>query len=121
LARIDVDGKGRGAAATPLITIGLGDYVELGAGPILGKTFGAYLGSSFFVLKNAWKPLLTVGLPVFASMGPRPGVHSAAGLQWDPLRHFGVMLEAGIEYFPNAQVGYDKLIFVPSAGVQGRL
>jgi hypothetical protein len=121
LARVDVDGKGRGAAATPLVTMGLGDYVELGAGPMLGRTLGAYVGSSFFVLKNAWKPLLTLGLPIFASNGPRPGVHGAAGLSWDPHRHFGVLVEAGIEYFPNAQMGYDKLLFVPSAGVQGRL
>ena len=50
-----------------------------------------------------------------------PGAHGSAGVQWDPIRHFGVFVDAGVAAFPSPPAGYQKVVFVPSIGVEPRL
>jgi hypothetical protein len=62
-----------------------------------------------------------VAVPIFVVGGVHPGVRTAMGVEWDPLPHLGVFVEAGIAAFPDPPQGFQKVIFVPSIGVEPRL
>jgi hypothetical protein len=42
-------------------------------------------------------------------------------VQWDPVRHVGLFVDVGMAAFPSAPEGFQKIVFVPSVGVQPRL
>jgi len=120
LARLDVDGThGDGGIGLAALTWGLG-LADIAIGGMLGSNKGLYVGANVFLLRGALKPLLTVGAPIFFVEGARPGVHGAAGLEWDISRHVGFLVEAGVQHYPSVPDGFDKTAFVPSAGAQGR-
>lgn len=119
--RTDIDWKFRGAVAVPGLTYGVGDHVEFAAAALLGRDKGFWAGASAYVLKGIVKPMFTAGTHVFFVDGPRPGVHAAAGLQVDPLRHLGFFISTGVTYFPKPPEGYEQVGFLPSVGAQGRL
>jgi len=66
-----------------------------------------------------------VGVPIVISDGAKPGIHAAGGLEWNFTRNFAAFVLVGVEVFPTAQstatVKYEKVIFVPSLGLQARL
>jgi hypothetical protein len=120
IARGDVDVLHAGAVAAVGPTFGLTD-VDLAVLALLGRHQGVEPGATVYVLRGRWKPMVSFGVPIFFVDGARFGVRGAAGLQWDPLRHLGVFLQAGAAYFPSLPVAYTGVSFLPSAGIQGRL
>ncbi len=121
ILRADIDGQSKGVVAVPGLSFGLGDYVEVSAAALLGKSKGLEPGATVLFLQGALKPMLSVAVPIFFVDGARPGVHASAGLEWDPSRHVGLFVAAGVAAFPNAPMGFDKVVFVPSVGVQPRV
>lgn len=120
-ARLDIDPLHGGVRTAVGLTVGLFDHVELGASVLIGSTAGFELQATGFVLTGAWKPLVNAGVPFFFVDGAHAGIRGAGGVQWDVSRHFGVFAQIGGAYFPNAQTGYARAIFLPAAGVQGRI
>jgi hypothetical protein len=121
IARADVDGQRAGVVPAVGLSFGLGDYVEINTEALIGRSKGVEPGVTGFILRGAWKPRVSVGVPMFFMSGVHPGVRGAAGVQWDPLRNLGVFLELGAAAFPGAPAGYDKVVFVPSLGLQPRI
>ena len=121
VARADVDGKMRGAVAALGASYGLGSLVELQAAGLVGRDKGAELGAAFYLMRGTWKPVAYVGVPVFFVEGVSPGVHGALGLHVDPSRNLGAFLLVGVATFMNVPEDRDATVFVPSAGIQGRL
>lgn len=120
-ARVDVDPIHLGVRALPGLTLGLGDHFEIGASAILGRDMGVEPQVTAFILSGALKPLINIASPVFVTGGVHVGARAAAGLQWDPVRHFGAFLQIGGAYFFNVPDGYSKLVLLPSAEIQARL
>jgi hypothetical protein len=122
VVRVDSDVVYRlGARFAPGLTFGLGDFFEIGASALIGRTMGFEPQATLFILKGAWKPLVNAGVPVFVSDGVIVGARGAAGLQWDPIRHFGIFVQLGGAYFFNPPEGFARALLLPSGGVQGRL
>ncbi|MFO0756421.1 MAG: hypothetical protein U0359_08015 [Byssovorax sp.] len=121
IARADIQGLGRGVVPALGLSYGIGDHLEVQACALVGRDKGFEPSMELFFLRGAWKPLVSVGVPIFFVDGARPGIHGDAGVQWDPLHHFGVFAQVGGAFFPSVPVGYNKLVFVPSVGVQARL
>jgi hypothetical protein len=119
--RADISGKGRGAVVVPGVSFGLGRYVELAAGALIGSTQGFWAGGSVFLMRGAFKPLVSVGVPVFFADGARPGVQGSLGMQWDPAKHLGFFVLVGVTQFFSVPDGNDKTVFVPAVGMQARL
>ncbi|MEZ4300798.1 MAG: hypothetical protein R3B70_38035 [Polyangiaceae bacterium] len=126
--RADIDPQLRGMAATIGLSYGIGPYFEVAAGAVLGANSGFFADAKGYLLRGAWKPLALAGVEAFVvNDGVYPGLHGAAGLQWDPVRHFGVMAAIGVLWLPETpavpddEPSYEPLYFVPSIGVQGRL
>jgi hypothetical protein len=123
--RGDVDGKFRGAVATVGVTYSPLFWLEVSLAGNLGPTFGFEPGVTGYILRGTWRPLVAVGVPIMFSDGARPGIHAAGGLEWNFTRNFAAFLLVGVEVFPTAQstptVKYEKVIFVPSLGLQARL
>lgn len=130
IARADVDGTKPGVAPALGLAFGIGDHVEINAAAVIGKRAqAAEPGMTVLFLKGAWKPRLSVGVPVFFLHGDMqlpglrvaPGVHGAAGLEWDPSRHLGLFVDVGVVGLPSMPAGYQKVIFVPAIGIEPRL
>jgi hypothetical protein len=119
--RLDIDGEGRGAVVVPGASFGLGDYVEVGAGGLIGRDKGVWLGGRLFALTGALKPGLLLGTPIFFVSGARVGLEATAGLVWDPSRHFGISVDFGIVHFLSTPEGYAATLPLASAGVLTRL
>lgn len=120
VARVELDDRLRGAAVALGAGLGLGDHVEAGIVALVGPNAGVEPEASLFVLTGAWKPLVGIGVPIFFKDGARPGGELRAGLAWDPIRAFGARVALGVDYFPNAPAGIDKVAVVPSLGVDLR-
>jgi hypothetical protein len=121
IARADIEGQGRGVAAAIGLSYGVGDHVELGVAALVGKEQGAEPGGTVLLLRGTFKPIVSVGVPIFFVDGARPGVRGGAGLEWDPSRDFGVSVQAGVAVFPGAPEGYESVVFVPSVGIHPRM
>jgi hypothetical protein len=120
--RVDSDLVHRlGVRFAPGLTYGLSHFVEVGASALVGRTMGFEPQATLFILHGAWKPLVNAGVPVFIVDGVTLGIRGAAGLQWDPFRHFGLFMQLGGVYFFNSPDGYARALLVPSGGLQGRL
>ena len=123
IARLDVDPLHPGARAALGLTFGLGESFEIGASALLGKDVGVEPQLTFFVLgRSAYKPLVNVGAPIFFFADRAyPGIRGALGFQWDLNRHLGAFLLVGGAYFPEVPEDWARAIFLPAAGLQGRL
>jgi PEGA domain len=121
LARADIDPVHGGAVLAAGASYGIIDHFEIVAAALVGRDKGVEPGLTFFMLTGAWKPFVNAGAPIFFMDGAHVGVRGAAGLQWDPVRHFGAFVQVGGAYFGSAPDDYDNGLFLPSAGVQGRL
>jgi hypothetical protein len=113
----------------PGLSLGLGDFFEVGAAAFLGAHKGAVASARAYLDPGAWKPNASLGaLLVFPPSIDRPdrhetlaGVQAGAGVQWDPTRHLGVSLDLTATFFPGAAADLRAFWLVPSLGVQGRL
>jgi hypothetical protein len=122
MVRVDIDPIHPGAVVAVGATYGLFDYMELGASALLGREPGMEPRLTvYFLGRSAVKPLVDVGIPIFFSSGAHAGVRGQAGAQWDFSRHFGVFGQVGGAYFPGAEPGRVRGVFLPSLGVQGRI
>jgi hypothetical protein len=112
--------RGGGAVAVGAC-MGLGRDLEFGVAALIGPTMGLYGGLTAFLLRGTWRPLLALGMPVFFSDGQWPGVQAGAGVEWNPLRNLGFMLQLGVVHYPTAPPAHDHTMFLPSLGVTARL
>lgn len=111
-----------GGAALVGLTADVIDRVEVRAAAILGPKLGAYGGATLSLLTGAYRPYVTAGVPVFVSDGARYGIRGAGGFEWIVNRHLAFVVEAGVEHELNPEMGASKkTLFVPAAGVIGRL
>jgi len=112
---------GLGLVIAPGLSYGLSNQLELEAGALVGHFKGGWAAARFFFSTGAVKPLASLGLPLFSASGSlRPGVQPGVGLQWDPDRHFGVLAEMTVSYFPGASENIAHLYLIPVLGIQGR-
>jgi hypothetical protein len=118
LARADVDGQLRGAAFLAAGTLVFADRLQLAAGPLLGHTFGAFAGATMFVTRTLVRPTLSLGVPVFFSDGAHPGIEGSAGVRWALARRFALDATIGAAWFPTAGHGFDRVVFLPSLGIE---
>lgn len=122
MARVDVDPIHAGARTAVGLTYGAGDMLDVGLSALIGRDMGVEPQMTFFILgRSAWKPLVNLGFPIFFTESAAMGIRGAAGVEWDPIRHFGVFVQVGGAYFLRSAPGYARGVFVPSFGVQGRL
>jgi len=120
LVRGDIDGKGRGVVIVPAVTYGLGDYLEVGAGGLLGKSKGFEPMINALLLKGTFRLLIGAAMPTFFVDGARIGIRGGGGLQVDPNPHLGFFALASAVYFPSVPTDYDRTVFVVSIGAQTR-
>lgn len=127
--RIDVDPIHVGQVSSFGLSYGIANHFEIAAAGLVGKDKGVWAGMTGYFSRGKWKPRLTLGTHVFFADGVQVGLHGAGGLQWDPTRHVGLFLDAGVSYWPVRRVAYgptktleyDTWLFIPAAGIQGRL
>jgi hypothetical protein len=124
-ARADVDGKFRGAAGTVGASYGVLSFLDVWVAGIIGPKSGLALGGTAYLLKGRFRPLGTVAVPLLFADGARPGVHVGVGAEYAFHRNLAAFLLVGLQFYPTAQttdtVKYEKLVFVPSLGLQARL
>jgi hypothetical protein len=121
-ARADIEGRGRGVVGAFGLSFGVHDHMEIGVSALVGRVKGVEPAVTAFILKNAWKPMITVGVPVFfGDGGVWPAVRPGAGIQWDPIRHFGLFAQVAAAFFPKAPAGEEHVVFLPTVGAQGRI
>lgn len=121
IVRADVDALNAGVVTAVGATYAPSDHIEVGLAALLGKRAGFEAGATGYLLEGAVKPTVYIGAPVLFEGGAYTGVHGAAGVQWDPSRHFGVFANIGFSYFPAVPTGYVHMVLLPALGVQGRL
>jgi hypothetical protein len=111
-----------GGAAVVGLTADVIDRVTARAGVIIGPHIGGYVGGTFAFLTKQYRPYVTAGLPVFSSHGARYGIRGGAGFEYEVNRHLAFVIEAAVEHELNPEMGESKkTLFVPAAGVIGRL
>ncbi len=119
--RGDIDGKGRGVVIVPAVTFGLGDYLEVGAGGLIGKNKGFEPTVNALLLRGSLKLVITLAMPTFfVEDAARLGVRGGGGAQYDVTSHLGLFALASAAYFPKAPTDFDRTYFVGSIGVQTR-
>jgi hypothetical protein len=121
MTRLDIDPIHPGARFVAGLTFGVDEHLEIGASALLGREVGFEPQLTFFLGRSALKPLLNAGVPIFFVKEVDVGVRGSLGVQWDVGRHFGLFVQAGGAYFPNAAAGYAKGVLLPSLGAQGRI
>ena len=119
--RGDIDGKGRGAVVSAGPSYRIARAVDVALVACIGRDKGLEPSATVLLTSGALRPLIALGVPVFFVDGPRPGVRAAAGVAFEPASTLSLFAEAGASYFASMPGGYDKLVFVPSIGVEGRL
>lgn len=111
-----------GGAAVVGLTADLIDRVTARAGVVIGPHIGGYAGGTFAFLTKQYRPYVTAGLPVFFSHGARYGIRGGVGFEYEVNRHLAFVIEAAVEHEFNPEMGESKkTLFVPAAGVIGRL
>jgi hypothetical protein len=120
--RVDVDPRAPGARVVPGLAYGVIDYLEIGLAAIVGiHASGVEPHGTAYFLRSAVKPMVDVGAPVFVVQGARAGIRGSGGVQWDPIRHFGLFAQVGGAYFFNPPPGYVHGAPLLGIGAQGRL
>ncbi len=110
-----------GAAAFVGLTADVLPRLQLQGAAILGPSYGGYVGAAFAILDGQVRPLITAGLPIFDSHGARYALRGAGGVEVELSRHLALIVEVGVEYNLNPDMGIKSTAFVPAIGVAGRL
>ena len=82
---------------------------------------GAFVGVSYAFLPGKLRPIVSAGVPVFASNGARYAIRAAAGVEYVLNRHLALTGEIGGERNLNPETDIRKMLLVPSIGAMGRL
>lgn len=123
----DVSG---GAAAFVGGTFDVTNRIQAQVAGILGSNFGGFVGGNFAIFTGTLRPIVSVGFPIFYNDGARIAVRGAAGLEIVANRHFGLIVELGVEHNFNPQdsVQFGGMLrsvsstsFIPALGVTARL
>lgn len=120
-ARVDIDGVGRGAVVFTGVGVGVGRFLDLGVGALLGTTRGFEAGARAFWPLGAIRPFAAAAAPVFFSGRAFVGARLGAGVEWSVSSNVALFAQPAIAVFPAAPVGVERVTFVPSVGVVGRL
>jgi len=125
LAMARIDAPRAGAAALFGLTVDVLPRLQLQGAAIVGPFYGGYGGASFALLGGAFRPLVTAGMTIFSSDGPRYALRGAGGLEVQIGRHLSLIAEVGVDYVLNEQVTNSleikKAVFIPAIGASGRL
>jgi hypothetical protein len=117
-----IDGKLRGLAASLGLAVDVAPTTQLEIALLLSNDVGAYAGARVHFLTGRFRPLVSVGVPVFWSGGAaRVGGRIGGGVEWIVQRHLSVLGELGVEHFFNPQDRYEATVVVPILGLHGRL
>ena len=123
MARIDAPRAG--AAALLGLAVDVLPRLQLQGAAIVGPFYGGYGGASFAILGGTFRPLVTAGMTIFSSDGPRYALRGAGGLEVQLGRHVSLIAELGVDYVLNEQVtsslAIKKAVFIPAIGASGRL
>ncbi|MGH9885422.1 MAG: hypothetical protein ACREBE_07825, partial [bacterium] len=121
LAHLDV--ANRGGAGLFGITIDLTRHLQAQVAAVVGPSSGGYAGATVALLGGRLRPIVSAGMPVFASSGARFAVRAAGGLELDVNRHLALIAELGIEHVfkPEDDVERQRLLVIPAIGAAGRL
>ncbi|MFZ5892077.1 MAG: tetratricopeptide repeat protein [Myxococcota bacterium] len=120
-ARVDMDGKARGALAAVGVGYAASAVLRVNAGGLLGAHSGVYAGVEASPFGGTLRPTFGVSLPMFFVDGLRPGISAELGLRQSLHTHFVVFARAALVHFPAAPQGYTSTLFVPSLGAEVRL
>jgi hypothetical protein len=119
--RADIAPTLPGFVLAPGMSYGLNDRFELQVAALIGHYKGACAGASVLLDDGAWKPALKAGVPFFFTGGVSAwGVQGSAGLQWDPVRAFGLFADLGAAIYPTTAGSVGRAWLLSSVGVQGR-
>ena len=121
IALAHVDLSNGGGAGLVGFTADVSHRVQAQVAAILGPSYGGYAGASLAILDGNLRPILSAGVPVFASNGARVAVRGAAGLELALNRHLALIVELGVEYLTNPETDVERTLFVPAIGAAGRL
>ncbi len=110
-----------GAATLIGVTFDVLDRVRVEGAAILGPNFGAYAGATVAVLTGQFRPIVSMGVPIFFSNGARYGMRGAGGLELQLSRHLALVAELGVELMVNPEDDIKELVFIPAVGALGRL
>lgn len=118
-----VDVYNLGGAGLFGITVDVTRRLELQAAALLGKHVGGYAAASFAIITGKLRPILSAGVPIFASSGARFSVRGAGGVEIEVSRHLTLIAEIGVEHVfnPEPMVGAKPVLVVPAIGAAGRL
>jgi tetratricopeptide (TPR) repeat protein len=121
IALVHVDLSNAGGAGLVGITADVTARLQAQVAAILGPSSGGYAGASFALIDGSLRPILSAGVPVFASHGARIALRGAAGLELALNRHLALIAELGVEYLTNPEADVARTLFVPAIGAAGRL
>ncbi len=122
VARLDIDGELRGATFYGGGSVGVTEHLELGAGALLGGSFGFELGLKALPFEGPLRPSLFAGSPTFFDDStPYPGLRLALGVEWFFWNHLSAEVSSGLAHFPSAPAAFDATVFVPTVALTGRL
>jgi hypothetical protein len=118
-ARIDPVNVGGAALIGAILDVT--DRIQAQAAVLIGPAPGAYAGGSFAILTGRVRPIISAGVPVFISDGPRVGLRGAGGVELTLTRHIALIAELGVEHVFNAEASVTPTLFIPAVGAIGRL
>jgi tetratricopeptide (TPR) repeat protein len=121
VALAHVDLSNGGGAGLVGVTADVTPRLQAQVAAILGPSSGGYAGASLAILDGSVRPILSAGVPVFASHGARIAIRAAAGLELALNRHLALIAELGVEYLTNPEADVERTLFVPAIGAAGRL
>ncbi len=111
----------KGAATLIGVTFDVIDRVRVEGAAILGPNYGGFAGATVALLTGKFRPIVSVGVPIFISDGARYGMRGAGGLELQLSRHLALVAELGVEYMLNPEDDIKELVFIPAVGALGRL
>lgn len=122
VVRLESDPLQQVASRAPGVSFKLIDEIDVGVSSLLGRTMGIEPQATFSLRRGDFRPSLNAGVPFFFfSETTRVGVAGAAGLEWEPIRRFAFYAQVGGVRYMSVPTGYAKSMFLPTAGVVGRL
>jgi hypothetical protein len=97
------------------------ERLQVQGAALIGTSSGGYAGVTFAVLGGRIRPLVSVGVPVFVSDGPRVALRGAGGLELALHRKLSLVAEVGVEHVVNPEEGITPTALIPAIGAIGRL
>lgn len=113
--------NGGGVVGAFGLSFGGRERLELMFAGLIGREKGVEPGVSVSILTGAYKPIVSLAVPIFIGGGTWVGLKPALGFQWDAVPYFGLFSQVAVAAFITAPPGYEHIVFVPSIGAQGRL